>query len=90
MKETSLRLRSLAPARDKILNGVQWSAVVAGYGVMALFGRHAAITRFPLTNLPAMFCLPFSLSSQSVYIADSSRQSKVCLTISSLKSKELL
>lgn len=44
MKETPQRLRSLAPpTRDKIFI---WSAVVAGCGIMALLGRHAAITRF--------------------------------------------
>ena len=44
MKETSQRLRSYAPpTRDKIFI---WSAVVAGCGIMALLGRHAAITRF--------------------------------------------
>lgn len=37
-------MRSLAPpTRDKIFI---WSAVVAGCGIMALLGRHAAITRF--------------------------------------------
>lgn len=44
MKETPQRLRSLAPpTRDKIFI---WSAVIAGCGIMALLGRHAAITRF--------------------------------------------
>lgn len=44
MKKTPQRLRSLAPpTRDKIFI---WSAVVAGCGIMALLGRHAAITRF--------------------------------------------
>ena len=44
MKETPQRLRSYAPpTRDKIFI---WSAVVAGCGIMALLGRHAAITRF--------------------------------------------
>jgi len=44
MKETPQRLRSLAPpTRDKIFI---WSAVVAGCGIMALLGRHTAITRF--------------------------------------------
>lgn len=44
MKETPLRLRSFAPpTRDKIFI---WSAVIAGCGIMALLGRHAAITRF--------------------------------------------
>lgn len=44
MKETPQRLRSLAPpTRDKIFI---WSAVVAGCSIMALLGRHAAITRF--------------------------------------------
>lgn len=38
------RLRSFAPpTRDKIFI---WSAVIAGCGIMALLGRHAAITRF--------------------------------------------
>lgn len=44
MKETPQRLRSFAPpTRDKIFI---WSAVIAGCGIMALLGRHAAITRF--------------------------------------------
>lgn len=44
MKETPQRLRSYAPpTRDKIFI---WSAVVAGCGIMASLGRHAAITRF--------------------------------------------
>lgn len=44
MKETPARLRSFAPpTRDKIFI---WCAVVAGCGIMALLGRHAAITRF--------------------------------------------
>lgn len=44
MKETPQRLRSFAPpTRDKILI---WSAVIAGCCIMALLGRHAAITRF--------------------------------------------
>ena len=44
MKETPQRLRSYAPpTRDKIFI---WSAVIAGCGIMALLGRHAAITRF--------------------------------------------
>lgn len=44
MKETPQRLRSLAPpTRDKIFI---WSAVIAGCGIMALLGRHTAITRF--------------------------------------------
>lgn len=44
MKETPQRLRSLAPpTRDKIFI---WSAVIAGCGIIALLGRHAAITRF--------------------------------------------
>ena len=44
MKDTPPRLRSFAPpTRDKI---VIWSAVIAGCGIMALLGRHAAITRF--------------------------------------------
>lgn len=43
MKETPQRLRSLAPpTRDKIFI---WSAVVAGCGIIALLGRHAAIHR---------------------------------------------
>lgn len=38
------RLRSFAPpTRDKM---IIWSAVVAGCGIMALLGRHAAIYRF--------------------------------------------
>ena len=44
MKETPQRLRSFAPpTRDKIFI---WSAVIAGCGIMALLGRHAAITHF--------------------------------------------
>lgn len=44
MKETPQRLRSFAPpTRDKIFI---WSAVIAGCSIMALLGRHAAITRF--------------------------------------------
>lgn len=44
MKETPQRLRSFAPpTRDKIYI---WSAVITGCGIMALLGRHAAITRF--------------------------------------------
>lgn len=44
MKETPQRLRSLAPpTRDKIFI---WNAVIAGCGIMALLGRHTAITRF--------------------------------------------
>lgn len=44
MKDTPQRLRSFAPpTRDKIFI---WSAVVAGCGIMALLGRHAAIHRF--------------------------------------------
>ena len=44
MKETPQRLRSFAPpTRDKIFI---WSAMIAGCGIMALLGRHAAITRF--------------------------------------------
>ena len=44
MKKTPQRLRSFAPpTRDKIFI---WSAVIAGCGIMALLGRHAAINRF--------------------------------------------
>lgn len=44
MKKTPQRLRSYAPpTRDKIFI---WSAVIAGCGIMALLGRHAAITHF--------------------------------------------
>ena len=44
MKKTPQRLRSFAlPTRDKIFI---WSAVIAGCGILALLGRHAAITRF--------------------------------------------
>ena len=44
MTETPPRLRSFAPpTRDKM---IIWSAVVAGCGIMALLGRHAAIYRF--------------------------------------------
>ena len=41
MRNTPQRMRSFAPpTRDKIFI---WSAVVAGCGIMALLGRHAAI-----------------------------------------------
>lgn len=44
MRNTPQRLRSFAPpTRDKIFI---WSAVIAGCGIMALLGRHAAIARF--------------------------------------------
>ena len=44
MKDTPQRLRSFAPpTRDRIFI---WCAVIAGCGIMALLGRHAAITRF--------------------------------------------
>ena len=44
MRNTPPRLRSFAPpTRDKIFI---WSAVIAGCGIMALLGRHTAITRF--------------------------------------------
>lgn len=44
MRNTPQRLRSFAPpTRDKIFI---WSAVIAGCGIMALLGCHAAITRF--------------------------------------------
>ena len=44
MTETPPRLRSFAPpTRDKM---IIWSTVVAGCGIMALLGRHAAIYRF--------------------------------------------
>ena len=44
MRNTPQRMRSYAsPTRDKIFI---WSAVVAGCGIMALLGRHAAIHRF--------------------------------------------
>ncbi len=44
MRNTPQRTRSYAsPTRDKIFI---WSAVVAGCGIMALLGRHAAIHRF--------------------------------------------
>lgn len=44
MRNTPQRLRSFAPpTRDKIFI---WSAVVAGCGIMALLGRHAAIHHF--------------------------------------------
>lgn len=44
MRNTPQRLRSFPPpTRDKIFI---WSAVIAGCGIMALLGRHAAITRF--------------------------------------------
>lgn len=44
MTDMPPRLRSFAPpTRDKM---IVWSAVVAGCGIMALLGRHAAIYRF--------------------------------------------
>ena len=44
MRNTPQRTRSYTPpTRDKIFI---WSAVVAGCGIMALLGRHAAIHRF--------------------------------------------
>ena len=44
MRNTPQRMRSYAsPTRDKIFI---WSAIVAGCGIMALLGRHAAIHRF--------------------------------------------
>ena len=44
MRNTPQRTWSYAsPTRDKIFI---WSAVVAGCGIMALLGRHAAIHRF--------------------------------------------
>ena len=44
MRNTPQCLRSFAPpTRDKIFI---WSAVITGCGIMALLGRHAAITRF--------------------------------------------
>ena len=44
MRNTPQRMRSFAPpTRDKIFI---WSAIVAGCGIMALLGRHAAIHRF--------------------------------------------
>ena len=44
MTDTPPRLRSFAPpTRDKM---IIWSAVVAGGGIIALLGRHAAIYRF--------------------------------------------
>lgn len=44
MKDTPQRLRSFTPpTRDKIFI---WSAVIAVCGIVALLGRHAAITRF--------------------------------------------
>ena len=67
MRNTPQRTRSYAsPTRDKIFI---WSAVVAGCSIMALLGRHAAIHRLAQTYLPAIYSLPFSLSSQSALIA---------------------
>ena len=44
MRNTPQRMRSFAPpTRYKIFI---WSAIVAGCGIMALLGRHAAIHRF--------------------------------------------
>ena len=44
MTEMPPRLRNtVPPTRDKM---IIWSAVVAGCGIMALLGRHAAIYRF--------------------------------------------
>lgn len=62
MNETPQRLRSFAPpTRDKI---IIWSAVIAGCGIMALLGRHAAIHRFGTDEFTGnvLFAVFFSLS----------------------------
>ena len=56
------RLRNTAsPTRDKIFI---WSAVVAGCGIMALLGRHAAIHRFGTDHFTGnvLFAVFFVLS----------------------------
>lgn len=62
MKGTPQRLRSFAPpTRDKIFI---WSAVIAGCGIMALLGRHAAIHRFGTDHFTGnvLFAVFFVLS----------------------------
>ena len=62
MKETPQRLRSFAPpTRGTIFI---WSAVIAGCGIMALLGRHAAIHRFGTDHFTGnvLFAVFFVLS----------------------------
>ncbi|WP_288153065.1 hypothetical protein [Bacteroides acidifaciens] len=62
MRNTPQRTRSYAsPTRDKIFI---WSAVVAGCGIMALLGRHAAIHRFDTDQFTGniLFAVFFVLS----------------------------
>ena len=62
MRNTPQRTRSYAsPTRDKIFI---WSAVVAGCGIMALLGRHAAIHRFGTDQFTGnvLFAVLFVLS----------------------------
>lgn len=62
MRNTPQRMRSYAPpTRDKIFI---WSAVVAGCGIMALLGRHAAIHRFGTDQFTGnvLFAVLFVLS----------------------------
>lgn len=62
MKDTPQRLRSFAPpTRDRI---IIWSAVIAGCGIMALLGRHAAIHRFGTDHFTGnvLFAVFFVLS----------------------------
>ena len=62
MRNTPQRTRSyVSPTRDKIFI---WSAVVAGCGIMALLGRHAAIHRFGIDQFTGniLFAVFFVLS----------------------------
>lgn len=62
MRNTPQRLRSFAPpTRDKIFI---WSAVIAGCGIMALLGRHAAIHRIGTDHITGnvLFAVFFVLS----------------------------
>ena len=62
MRNTPQRTRSyVSPTRDKIFI---WSAVVAGCGIMALLGRHAAIHRFDTDQFTGniLFAVFFVLS----------------------------
>ena len=81
MTETPPRLRNtVPPTRDKM---IIWSAVVAGCGIMALLGRHAAIYRFGTDELTGniLFAVFFILliglyiSVQPVFEAISKRLS---------------
>ena len=63
MRNTPQRTRNYAsPTQDKIFI---WSAVVAGCGIMALLGRHAAIHRFGTDQFTGnvLFAVFFVLSS---------------------------